>query len=149
MFCSNTIWFKWIIFSFGYLSSDIARYSADFDANFMPARYFIWFETILKYTYWIFHYISKTFYGPRIGQIQFTLFPFIGKAVNRYLNLWPALLVFVFYFNSSEYWNIGQYEKKKKYVYPNPRLIWPVIFLWKASHRSTWMFLGGVETIVY
>ena len=49
---------------------------------------------------------------PRIGQIQFTLFSLIVKTVNRYLNLWPALFMFVFCFNSSEYWNIGQYEKK-------------------------------------
>ena len=33
--------FKWVIFSFRYLSSDTARYSADFDANHMSARYFI------------------------------------------------------------------------------------------------------------
>lgn len=38
----------------------------------------------------------------------------------------PVLLMFVFYFNSSEYWNIGQYEKKIKYIYANLRLIWPV-----------------------
>ena len=65
---------------------------------------------------------------PRIGQIQFTLFSFIKRTVYRYLNLWPALLMFVFCFNSSEYWNIGQYEKKKyiKYIYGNPRITWPV-----------------------
>jgi len=117
--------FKWIIFSFRYLSLDIARYSAAFDANFMPERYFIWFE-ILKYTYWISHYFSETFYVSQdlIGQIQFILFSFIRRTVNRYLNLWPALLMFVFCFNG-----ILKYRsiyKHIKYIYGNPRLNWPV-----------------------
>ena len=60
------------ILDFCYLSSDIVRYSADFDADFMPARYFIWLETILN-TYWISHYISKTFYASqdRLDTVHF------------------------------------------------------------------------------
>ena len=61
---------------------------------------------------------------PRIGQMQFTLFSFIGRTVNQYLNLWPALLMFVFCFNSSEY--RSKRKKKIKDIFANPRLICPV-----------------------
>ena len=68
---------------------------------------FLWTPGLARYSSLCFHLLWRLWIDTLIASV-------------------PVLLMFVFYFNSSEYWNIGQYEKKIKYIYANPRLIWPV-----------------------